>query len=98
VVSVRRVYRPYSIINSNKRSEITTRDVALKLIPELGQPTSTSRKGWGGGGPYQSYIWQDESMKITVDREGSEKLGNIFVEYIIKPHKRYLVIKTEEDA
>lgn len=93
VVSVRRVYRPYSIENSNKRTDIQTKDVALKLISELGQPSQSIRKGWGGSLSYQSYIWQDETMQITVDREGSERLGNVYIEYIIKTRDRYVVNK-----
>ena len=96
VVSVKRVYRPYSLLNNNKRSPIDTKDVALKLIPDLGQPTQTVRKGWGGGLSYPSYTWQDETMKISVDREGSEKLGNVYIEYVIKTKNRYAVVKDQE--
>lgn len=96
VVSVKRVYRPYSIVNSNKRTPIETKDVALKLIENLGQPTQSVRKGWGGTLSYQSFIWQDDDVKITVDREGSERLGNVFVEYIIKNNDRYAVIKDDD--
>jgi len=97
VVSVTRLYRPYSTENSNNRRNITTKDIALQLIPELGQPTSVKRKGWGGGLSYPSYAWQDEDMIITLDREGSEKLGNIFVQYTVKSNKRYAVVKPVED-
>jgi len=96
VVSVKRVYRPYSLINSNKRSPIDTKDVALKLIADLGQPTQTVRKGWGGGLSYPSYTWQDETMQISIDREGSEKLGNVYIEYVIKTKDRYAVVKDQE--
>lgn len=96
VVSVKRVYRPYSLVNSNKRTPINTKDVALKLIADLGQPTQTVRKGWGGGLSYPSYIWQDETMQISIDREGSEKLGNVYIEYVIKTNDRYAVIKEQE--
>jgi len=98
VVSVKRVYRPYSIVNSNKRTPIETKDVARKLIGDLGQPTQSMRKGWGGTLSYQSYIWQDDDVKIILDREGSERLGNIFVEYIIKSHDRYAVIKKDDQG
>jgi len=96
VVSVKRVYRPYSLLNNNKRSPINTKDVALKLIPDLGQPTQTVRKGWGGGLSYPSYTWQDETMQISIDREGSEKLGNVYIEYVIKTKDRYAVVKDQE--
>ncbi|WEJ61536.1 hypothetical protein [Thiomicrorhabdus lithotrophica] len=96
VVSVKRVYRPYSLINNNKRSPINTKDIALKLIPDLGQPTQTVRKGWGGGPSYPSYTWQDETMQISIDREGSEKLGNVYIEYVIKTKDPYEVIKEQE--
>ncbi|BCN93400.1 hypothetical protein THMIRHAM_11850 [Thiomicrorhabdus immobilis] len=93
VVSVKRLYRPYSIENSNKRTDIQTKDVALKLIKDLGQPSESIRKGWGGTLSYQSYIWQDETMQITVDREGGERLGNVYIEYRLKTHDRYAVDK-----
>ena len=96
VVSVKRVYRPYSLLNNNKRSPINTKDVALKLIPDLGQPTQTVGKGWGGGLSYPSYTWQDETMQISIDREGSEKLGNVYIEYVIKTKDRYAVVKDQE--
>jgi len=97
IAAVTRLYRPYSTENNNQRRSITTKDIALQLIPELGQPTSVKRKGWGGGLSYPSYVWQDEDMLITLDREGSEKLGNIFVKYVIKSNKRYAVVKPIED-
>jgi len=97
VVSVKRLYRPYSIRNNNKRSAIKTQDVARQMIAELGQPTSTQRKGWGGSLSYPSYTWQDESIEITIDREGSEALGNVFIEYTIKTNKRYEVITDKEE-
>ncbi len=93
LVTALRLYRPYSLKNVNKRSQINTKEIALKLIPELGQPTGVQRKSWGGMPSYLSYIWQDEDMKIEVDREGSEYLGNVFVKYTVKKNKRFEVLE-----
>ncbi len=96
VVSVVRLFRPYSTEQANKYTQISTKDVALQLIEQLGKPSHVQRKGWGGTPSYTSYIWQDDEMKITVDREGSEYLGNVFIKYEIKNNKRYEVIKNKQ--
>lgn len=85
VLSVKRLYRPYSLETNNRRSALTTREVALQLSKELGHPTGTMTRGWGGTLRYPSYRWEDDKMEVVVDREGGERLGNIFVEYRIKP-------------
>lgn len=91
ITSVRRLFRPYSIENSNRRSAISTRDVALELIPEIGQPMQVEKKGWGGTMTYSSYRWEDDNIKVVVDREGGESLGNVFVEYTVKTQSPYEV-------
>jgi len=95
VTSVKRLYRPYAIEQSNRRSAISTKDVALPLIAELGQPHATQRKGWGGTLAYSSFVWEDDNIKIVVDREGSEKLGNVFVEYTVKNESPYAIAQLE---
>lgn len=97
VVSVMRMYRPYSTEQNNSRQAISTREVALKLINNLGQPTNIQRKSWGGTPSYLSYIWQDENMRVTVDREGGEYLGNVFIKYTLKNNKRYEVLEENKD-
>jgi len=91
ITSVKRLYRPYSIEKSNRRTAITTREVARPLIQKLGAPTKIQTKGWGGSLGYRAYIWQDEKVTITIDREGGEKLGNIFVQYTVNIHDPYEV-------
>lgn len=91
VVSVKRLYRPNSILNANKRTPIDTRDVAFSIIDQAGQPTQVLRKGWGGSPTYSAYIWKDEDLTIIVDREGSELYGNVFVEYIVNKQDPYFV-------
>lgn len=93
---LKRLYRPYSTLINNTRYPIKTRDIANQLIEQLGEPTAIKRKGWGGGNSYPSYYWEDENIKITIDREGSEALGKPFVIYQIKGNKRYEVIKDED--
>lgn len=97
VVKVTRLYRPYSTEQNNSRQAISTREVALELINNLGQPTNIQRKSWGGTPSYLSYIWQDENMVVTVDREGGEYLGNVFIEYTLKNNKRYEVLKDDDN-
>ena len=98
VVTVKRVYRPYSVLNQNKRTPIETKDIAMVLAQEIGQPKFIKRKGWGGGLSYSSYLWEDDNIEVKIDREGSEKLGNVFIEYTIKNNKRYEVKKDVNNA
>ena len=91
VTSVKRLYRPYSLEQANKRTPIQTRDVASDLIKQLGQPTFVIHKGWGGSPNYRAYTWQDDKMTITIDREGSERFGNVFVQYTVNIHDPYEV-------
>lgn len=95
VTSYKRLYRPYSTEHNNRRTAVTTREVALKLIPKMGQPTQTVRKGWGGTHAYSSFRWEDDKMRVVIDREGSDQLGNVFVEYTIKNESPYAVAQTE---
>ena len=95
VTSVKRLYRPYSTEHNNRRTAISTREVALKLIDQAGQPSRTVKKGWGGTLSYASYEWEDDNIKIVVDREGSEKLGNVFVEYTVKNESPYAVAQLD---
>lgn len=98
ITSVKRLYRPYSLEVANKRTAIATKDIAQGFIQELGQPNSVIRKGWGGTQKYHAYTWKDDKVTIRVDREGSEKLGNVFIEYTINIHDPYEVVKEEGDA
>jgi hypothetical protein len=98
ITSVKRLYRPYSIEQSNRRSAIKTRDIARSLIQKLGQPTQIQTKGWGGTLSYRAYTWQDDKVTITIDREGGEKLGNIFIQYTVNIHDPYKVVKKEPGA
>ncbi len=92
VTSVKRLYRPYSQESAHPNNEIKTHDIALQLIQKVGQPTSMVKKGWGGSHKYPAYTWQDDKVTIKVDREGSTKLGNVFIEYIIDINDPFEVI------
>lgn len=96
VTSVKRLYRPYSQQSAHPYNEIQTRDIALQLIQKVGQPTSMIKKGWGGSKKYPAYTWQDDKVTIKVDREGSTKLGNVFIEYIIDINDPFEVIKEDK--
>ncbi|VAW44916.1 hypothetical protein MNBD_GAMMA03-802 [hydrothermal vent metagenome] len=93
ITSVKQLYRPYSIKQNNQRTAIKIRDIALPFIQKLGQPTQIQTKGWGGSLSYRAYTWQDDKVTITIDREGGEKLGNIFIQYTVNIHDPYDVIK-----
>lgn len=94
VTSVKRLYRPYSIEHQNRRSAITTDEVAEKLSADLGQPFMV-RKGWGGSLSYSSYRWEDDKIQVLIDREGGEQLGNVFVQYTIKEQSPYAVAQKD---
>lgn len=94
VTSVKRLYRPYSIEHQNRRSAITTDEVAEKLSADLGQPFM-ARKGWGGSLSYSSYRWEDDKIQVLIDREGGEQLGNVFVQYTIKEQSPYAVAQKD---
>lgn len=96
VTSVKRLYRPYSQESAHPNNEIHTRDIALQLIQKVGQPTSMIKKGWGGSQKYPAYTWQDDKVTIKIDREGSTKLGNVFIEYIIDINDPFEVNKEDK--
>lgn len=96
IVKARRLYRPTSLENNNRHTPIETIDIARRLITDLGNPSSVERKGWGGSLSYRSYRWEDETMSVVVDREGSESLGNVFIEYRIKIHDRFAVEQNDQ--
>ncbi|WP_019556232.1 hypothetical protein [Thiomicrorhabdus arctica] len=96
VTSVKRLYRPYSQESVHPFNEIQTRDIALQLIQKVGQPTSMIKKGWGGSQKYPAYTWRDDKVTIKIDREGSTKLGNVFIEYIIDINDPFVVTKQDK--
>lgn len=81
VTLVKRLFRYASPLYHNKLHPIDTREVAREIVAQIGLPTQIVRKSWGAGPSYNSYLWDSEKVKVTVDREGSDYYGNIFVEY-----------------
>lgn len=79
ITSVERVFRPYSNEFDNNFSDLTTRRVAEDLAKTYGNPI-VLRKATGR---YKSYIWEDENVKIEVDRKGSDPFGNVFIRYTL---------------
>ncbi|KUJ72068.1 hypothetical protein [Thiomicrospira sp. WB1] len=84
LVSAYRLYRPQSTHQSNHRGPIQTRQVARDLIRDLGQPTRTEYKTWAGMPGYRAYVWEGETVRIRVDRVGSDPLSPVFVEYALE--------------
>lgn len=94
VTSVTQLYRPYNrsiqqSVNGNSRA-LSTQDLARKLSKQYGNPTSMVRKGWGGFSQYIAYFWENDQIKIQIDRQGEESLGNVYVKFEIKQRARYL--------
>jgi hypothetical protein len=92
VVSAKRLYRYYSVLNANQHKPISTKTVALSLIKKLGQPTSTQHKSGGGFPSYPSYRWDSDEISIIIDREGSEMLGKVFIEYTLNQVDPYAIV------
>lgn len=88
--SLYRLYRPSSLELNNRRSGITTQEVAQLIQKKVKQAPIVITKSWGGSGTYRAYIWENDKIKITVDRQGSERWGNVFVLYQIKPLQTHL--------
>lgn len=97
VVSAYRLFRHESIAFQNRRTPIKTREVALKLIAEIGQPTQVIRKSALGGNSYNAYVWKGNQMTVVLDRQGSEIYGNIFIEYLVNKDP-FFVAEKEEGA
>lgn len=89
LLSAKQLFKPLSLDFKNKRSRIKTKEVALDLIEQLGQPTRIITVG--GSRAYSSYEWETDKLKIKVDREGAEFLGNVFLSYKIKTDPYFVV-------
>lgn len=83
ITSAFRLFRPQSILFENRRTPISTKAVAQTIVKQIGQPTGIVRKGWGGSPDYTAYIWQNDQLTVEVDREGSERYGNVFIRYTV---------------
>lgn len=83
ITSAYRLFRPQSILFENRRTPISTKAVAQTIVKQIGPPTRIIRKGWGGSPDYTAYIWQNDQLKVEVDREGSERYGNVFIRYTV---------------
>ncbi len=88
--SLYQLYRPSSLLFNNQRDGVTTDQVARVLQAQFKIPPKVKTKSWGGTGTYRAYYWENDKIKITVDRQGSERLGNVFVLYQIKPIQTFL--------
>ena len=93
LVSAKRLFRPQSTLYKNRHDAIQTQQVASDIVQQIGQPTRVERKSWGGTPSYNAYIWENDQIKVTVDREGSEVLGNVFVLYEVKTDPYFVAEK-----
>lgn len=92
LLSAKRQYRPQSIHFNNRHDAIKTLEVAEELSKSLGDPTNVLTKSWAGLPSYQAYIWETDLIKITLDRQGNDKLGNIFVLYQVKTDPYFIAL------
>ncbi len=97
LLSIRRLYLPQSIFHKNKRTYIQTREIANDLSEQLGKPTKIRRVS-GNSRAYSAYEWETDKLKITLDREGSEYLGNIFVSYQVKKDPYFVPPKKDDQV
>lgn len=90
VTHFRRVYRPYGNEVDTKGKPLGTRHIAAQLAPIFGS-AKIVRKGHGGFGTYLIYIWEDDVVKIAVDRLQGHALNDVYVEYQLKQNDPYAV-------
>lgn len=81
VVSAKRLLRRSGTHFNNDYRDLETQQVARHLIQTYGQPNQVMRKSLNGLPSYASFVWQDEDVRITVDRVGSDRYAPIFIEY-----------------
>ena len=84
VVSFKRVYHPLKAKVRNQSRRVQTRDIAQKLAQTLGPATDRRYKTWAGMPGYSVYIWEDETLKIQIDRQGSDPMGDVYILYTLK--------------
>ncbi|MBE0493200.1 MAG: hypothetical protein IBX48_02565 [Thiomicrospira sp.] len=81
VVSAKRLLRRSGTHFNNDYRDVETQQVARQLIQTYGQPNQVIRKSLNGLPSYASFVWQDDQVRITVDRVGSDRYAPIFIEY-----------------
>ncbi|HEY9018982.1 hypothetical protein [Thiomicrospira sp.] len=81
VVSAKRLLRRSGTHFNNDYRDLETQQVARQLIEVYGQPNQVIRKSLNGLPSYASFVWQDDAMRITIDRVGSDRYAPIFIEY-----------------
>lgn len=81
VVSAKRLLRRSGTHFNNDYRDLETQQVARELIEVYGQPNQVIRKSLNGLPSYASFVWQDDEMRITIDRVGSDRYAPIFIEY-----------------
>lgn len=96
VVSAKRLLRRSGTHFNNDYRDLETQQVARQLIQTYGQPNQVIRKSFNGLPSYASFVWQDETIKITLDRVGSDRYAPIFIEYEVNTDP-YVAKQQEED-
>lgn len=95
VVSAKRLLRRSGTHFNNDYRDVETQQVARQLIQTYGQPNQIIRKSLNGLPSYASFVWQDDEVRITVDRVGSDRYAPIFIEYEVATDP--YVAKQEDD-
>ncbi|WP_162173031.1 hypothetical protein [Thiomicrospira pelophila] len=98
VVSAKRLLRRSGNHFNNDYRDVETQQVARQLIETYGQPNQVIRKSLNGLPSYASFVWQDDEVRITVDRVGSDRYAPIFIEYEISTDPYVAKQENEDDA
>lgn len=98
VVSAKRLLRRSGNHFNNDYRDVETQQVARQLIETYGQPNQVIRKSLNGLPSYASFVWQDEEVRITVDRVGSDRYAPIFIEYEVSTDPYVAKRENEDDA
>ncbi|PIQ03785.1 MAG: hypothetical protein CO158_00675 [Piscirickettsiaceae bacterium CG_4_9_14_3_um_filter_43_564] len=91
ITTIYQLYRPTSHRFSESVIPTNTRDLAQKMMQQIGEPTRIEVKGSSGSPNYAAYIWQDDKITVKIDREDNDAFGNIFVQYTVNQRDPYLV-------
>lgn len=98
VVSAKRLLRRSGNHFNNDYRDVETQQVARQLIETYGQPNQVIRKSLNGLPSYASFVWQDDEVRITVDRVGSDRYAPIFIEYEVSTDPFVAKQENEDDA
>lgn len=85
---LRRIYRTYYEPLNKSLHTLNERQILPLIQEKIGDtPPQVQRKTLGGKS-YNAYIWEDEQVRISLDRLGSDPFGNLVLEVSRKDRQR----------